>query len=167
MFLLIRNSRVIEWLNNKYVCKVVRVLVRFSLLMKKTTLMMKKLFQGTILPSCRTKIFFLWEKQRKEGWKIFLIKFPHCTVIIHWLILENVDKRAWFETNNIIRNMALICCWGKVKERKKINGGFRLMKIMSAKVKGFLYFLKKYYITCKKTMKTLFFEILASEIHYI
>ena len=26
--------------------------------------MMKKLFQGTILPSCRTKIFFLWEKQR-------------------------------------------------------------------------------------------------------
>ena len=41
------------------------------------------------------------------------------------------------------------------------------MKIMSAKVKDFLYFLKKYYITCKKTMKTLFFEILASEIHYI
>ena len=41
------------------------------------------------------------------------------------------------------------------------------MKIMSAKVKDFLYFLKKYYITCKKTMKTLFFELLASEIHYI
>lgn len=41
------------------------------------------------------------------------------------------------------------------------------MKIMSAKVKDFLYFLKKYYITCKKTMKTLFLEILASEIHYI
>ena len=63
--------------------------------------------------------------------------------------------------------MALISCWGKVKERKKINGGFRLMKITSAKVKDFLYFLKKYYITCKKTMKTLFLEILASEIHYI
>ena len=55
----------------------------------------------------------------------------------------------------------------KLKREKKINGGFRLMKIMSAKVKDFLYFLKKYYITCKKTMKTLFFEILASEIHYI
>lgn len=52
-------------------------------------------------------------------------------------------------------------------KRKKINGGFRLMKIMSAKVKDFLYFLKKYYITCKKPMKTLFLEILASEIHYI
>ena len=54
----------------------------------------------------------------------------------------------------------------KLKREKKINGGFRLMKIMSAKVKDFLYFLKKY-ITCKKTMKTLFLEILASEIHYI
>ena len=35
--------------------------------MKKSISMMKKLFQGNILPSFRTKIFSLLEKQRNCG----------------------------------------------------------------------------------------------------
>ena len=88
---------------------------------KKTILLMKKNFkvQFYLVLGLKCSLFSLWEKQcicSEEEYKVILLtKLLHSRVIVHRQILMKVGKRAWFETDNIMRNLVLIYGWGKVK----------------------------------------------------
>ena len=88
---------------------------------KKTILLMKKTFkmQFYLVLGLKCSLFSLWEKQcicSEEEYKVILLtKLLHSRVIVHRQILMKVGKRAWFETDNIMRNLVLIYGCGRVK----------------------------------------------------
>ena len=89
--------------------------------MKKNYFTNEKNFQDAILPSAKAKMFFVllvgetvylkWGRVQGNSPHELL----HSRVIVHRQILMKVGERAWFETDNIMRNLVLIYGWGRVK----------------------------------------------------